>query len=141
MLTIEELYEGEWYTERDSKENIYSILSGELYHFTPTENDSVEYKRVNGSYYGFKEMRFAPYNPPYTPSEEEIQLFKLLPDWAMWVAVDTDGYIACYSHKPRKTQCNYGPIEDSEDDALSAFSNIIKLTFDDGPLNIEKYRG
>lgn len=40
--------------------------------------------------------------PPRQWSEKELMLFKLLPDWAQWIARDFDGEIYLYESKPKK---------------------------------------
>lgn len=138
MLTVHELEKGKKYKligyEHD---RIYTITDGELcYYGSGVEHASFKTLKQ------FNAMRFEPYTEPYTPTEQEIQLFKLLPDWVKWVA--TDGHEKkltwMFSDEPYKRDNAYDVPTFSKSDSLELFSHIITLKFEHGPYNIEQHR-
>ena len=137
-MTIHELQENVWYELDGDEKHLYTKSNNEVYMCYKTE--LFIRNRLLMSWDEFHRARFTPYKQPYTPSEQEIQLFKLLPEWAKWIAVDDNGSVFIYQKEPKHNENYYFNGEICEYSKLKLFSHIIKLTFDDGPLNIEQYR-
>jgi hypothetical protein len=139
MLTIEELVEGEYYNCEDYHESyLFYLKNGNLKMIN--SKDSLDCY-FTGNWKRFKSLRFTPYRQSYVPSEQEIQLFKLLPEWVKWIAVDKCGDVCVYEIEPEKGEKIYYDVGISKHKFLSLFNHIIKLTFDDGAFNIEQYKG
>ena len=87
---------------------------------------------------GWKEVK-----PPRQWSEKELMLFKLLPDWAKWIARDEDGTICVYENEPNISKSGdfYQAISDNHDyEELDAF-DFLTITFEESPIYIGDLKG
>ena len=81
--------------------------------------------------------------PPRQWSEKELMLFKLLPDWAKWIARDEDGTICVYENEPNISKSGdfYQAISDNHDyEELDAF-DFLTITFEESPIYIGDLKG
>ena len=138
-MTIHELQENAWYELDGDEKHLYTKSNNEVYMCYKTE--LFIRNRLLMSWDEFNRARFTPYKQPYTPSEQEIQLFKMMREWITWIAVDKNGTPYAYEFKPEKRGDTYFSEGMPECRNLDLFEHIIKLTFEDGPLNLEQYRG
>ena len=81
--------------------------------------------------------------PPRQWSEKELMLFKLLPDWAEWIARDEDGTICVYENEPNISRSGdfHQAISDNHDyKELDAF-DFLTITFEESPVYIGDLKG
>lgn len=83
--------------------------------------------------------------PPRQWSEKELMLFKLLPDWAKWIAKNSIGNIFVYDSKP-------GMVTNDRSSYRVGFSNypgkyvrlefdFLTITFEESPVYIGDLKG
>ena len=77
--------------------------------------------------------------PPRQWSEKELMLFKLLPDWAQWIARDFDGEIYLYESKPKKEDCDFYSCKGRAEE-LRHF-DFLTITFEESPIYIGDLKG
>ena len=76
-------------------------------------------------------------------SEKELMLFKLLPDWAKWIARDEDCTICVYENEPNISRSGdfHQAISDNHDyKELDAF-DFLTITFEESPVYIGDLKG
>jgi len=75
--------------------------------------------------------------PPRQWSEKELMLFKLLPDWAKWIAKDKDNYICIYEYEPIEKHSIFyeNPKSNNGYKVLDMF-DFLTITFEESPIYI-----
>ncbi|HSN66721.1 MAG TPA: hypothetical protein VLS94_08775 [Fusibacter sp.] len=72
-------------------------------------------------------------------SEKELMLFKLLPDWAKWIAKDKDGGTWLYEEKPTESENEFiGNLGKNKNLELFDF---LTITFEESPIYIGDLKG
>lgn len=77
--------------------------------------------------------------PPRQWSEKEMALFKLLPEWAKWIAEDKNGSVWYYEVKPIKNDYEHEPVNNSV--AQIKGFDFLTITFEESPLYIGDLKG
>ena len=88
------------------------------------------------------ELAIEEVKPPRQWSEKELMLFKLLPDWAKWIAKDQDADICIYESKPTKSNKIFTTNSKDEYDykILDVF-DFLTITFEESPIYIGDLKG
>ena len=80
--------------------------------------------------------------PPRQWSEKELMLFKLLPDWAKWIAKDKDADICIYENEPVKSSKMFSVNQKDEYDyKILELFDFITITFEESPIYIGDLKG
>lgn len=114
------------------------------YKFKPSKHSEkilIEYDCDYGYFHipldGWEEVK-----PPRQWSEKELMLFKLLPDWAKWIAKDKYGTWFVYENEPTAGECNFFQNENDSNalKEIGAF-DFLTITFEESPVYIGDLKG
>ena len=84
---------------------------------------------------GWKEVK-----PPRQWSEKELMLFKLLPDWAKWIAKDKSGCIWIYEDIPTLKEIS-GFYDSIHRSTRITYFDFLTITFEESPIYIGDLKG
>jgi len=79
--------------------------------------------------------------PPKQWSEKELMLFKLLPDWAKWIAKNQNGKIWYHESKPELVPIHDYVSYGSRDFLSGSFCDVLTITFKESPIYIGDLKG
>lgn len=103
----------------------------------------VDYIRIAGSIIpleGWEEIK-----PPKQWSEKELMLFRLLPEWAKWIARDRDSDdVFVYADKPKiESIIFYKNEEDEQEEKIleNELFDFLTITFEESPVYIGDLKG
>lgn len=84
--------------------------------------------------------QFEEVKPPRQWNENELMLFKLLPDWAKWIAKDKSGCIWIYEDIPTLKEIS-GFYDSIHRSTRITYFDFLTITFEESPVYIGDLKG
>ena len=88
----------------------------------------------------FNNLVWEEVKPPRQWSEKELMFFKLLPDWAKWIATDDDGTTCIFPHKPKNERGTFINFDKNVYEVVNLF-DFLTITFEESPVYIGDLKG